>query len=204
MSFMVVRSRRDQPRSLGLHPWHLYRWPVFHRRRRRHRRLKWSGIWGVDRLRLLVEPQLREKFDRQRYLFNQAIQNGDLEAVRRESARMIAAWRTLDAAAQTAGKQPLSREVWEVALADGSVAAIVPDAAHAAQVVAEGRKLAVYTLDEIARLLSEYRAIVATKLSFPGATITAVGPSVIRSMPSPMPKFRLTIPFRILRPPPAD
>ena len=158
-------------------------------------------VWGVGRLRLLVDPPLREKFDRQRFLFNQAIQNGDLEAVRRESARMIAAWRTLDGAAQAAGKQPLAREVWEVALTDGSVAAIVPDAVHAVQVVAEGRKLAVYTLDEIARLLSEYRAIVATKLSFPGATVTAVRsigdpldafPDAKISLDDPVPNFAAT------------
>jgi hypothetical protein len=97
---------------------------------------------------------------------------------------MIAAWYALDVAAQTAGKQPLAREVWEVALGDGSVPAIVPDAAHAAQVVAEGRKLVVYTLDEIARLLGEYRAIVATKLSFPGATVIAV-----RSIGDPLDAF---------------
>jgi hypothetical protein len=29
--------------------------------------------WGCDRLRLLVSPDLREKFDRQRYFLNQAI-----------------------------------------------------------------------------------------------------------------------------------
>ena len=43
--------------------------------------------WGADRLRLLVTPELREKFDRQRYLFNAAIWHGDLESVRRESGR---------------------------------------------------------------------------------------------------------------------
>jgi hypothetical protein len=29
--------------------------------------------WGCDRLRLLVSTELREKFDRQRFLLNQAI-----------------------------------------------------------------------------------------------------------------------------------
>jgi len=83
--------------------------------------------WGADRLRLLVSPELREKFDRQRYLFNQAIWHGELEAVRREAGRMVNAWIALDHAAESAGASKLSREVWEIALADGSVAAIVPD-----------------------------------------------------------------------------
>lgn len=134
--------------------------------------------WGCDRLRLLVAPELREKFDRQRYLLNQAIWHGELEAVRRESGRMVSAWLALDRAASAAGKQPLAPQVWEIALADGSVAAIVPDDAHAHAVIGGGRKLAVYTLEEIGRLLSNYSATVDAKLCFPGATITEVRRSV--------------------------
>ena len=55
--------------------------------------------WGVDRLRLLVGVELREKFDRQRYLTNQAIWFGDLESVKRETARMVKAYQALDRAA---------------------------------------------------------------------------------------------------------
>lgn len=130
--------------------------------------------WGVGRLRLLVSAELREKFDRQRYLFNQAIWHGDLEAVRREAARMATAWWALDKAAMAENKSPLAREVWEVPLADGTVAVIVPDSHQAHAAVAEGRKVAVYTLEEIGRLLSDYRATVDAKLTFPGATVTAV------------------------------
>ena len=72
--------------------------------------------WGVDRLRLLVSPELREKFDRQRYLLNQAIWHGELEAVRRESLRTVKAWLALDAAATAANKPPLQPLVWEVAV----------------------------------------------------------------------------------------
>jgi len=134
--------------------------------------------WGCDRLRLLVSPELREKFDRQRYLLNQAIWHGELEAVRRESNRMVAAWLALDRAAVAAGKGALSPEVWEVPLSDGSVAAIVPDDAAAHGVISEGRKVSVFTLEEIGRLLSGYPDIAKAKLSFPGATITAVRRSV--------------------------
>jgi hypothetical protein len=133
--------------------------------------------WGCDRLRLLVGPELREKFDRQRYLLNQAIWHGELEAVRREAGRMVVAWQALDRVATEAGKGCLSPEVWEVALADGSVAAIVPDDAHAHAVIAEGRQVAVYTLEEIARLLSNY-PIAKVKMVSPGATVTAVRRSV--------------------------
>lgn len=134
--------------------------------------------WGCDRLRLLVPPELREKFDRQRYLLNQAIWHGELEAVRREAGRMVNAWLALDRAATAAGKQPLDPQVWEVTLVDGSVAAIVPDVASAHRVVSDGRQVVVYTLDEIGRMLSQWQAANAAKLTFPGATVTAVRRSV--------------------------
>jgi hypothetical protein len=134
--------------------------------------------WGADRLRLLVSPELREKFDRQRYLFNQAIWHGELEKVRRESGRMVNAWMALDRAAESAGASKLSCEVWEIALADGSVAAIVPTDSHAALVNAEGRQVAVYTLEEIGRLLSAQPHIAKTKEVFPGATVISVRRSV--------------------------
>jgi hypothetical protein len=134
--------------------------------------------WGCDRLRLLVSPELREKFDRQRYLLNQAVWHGELEEVRRESGRMVAALQALDRAAVAAGKQSLAPVVWEVPLEDGTVAAIVPDDAQAHAVVGEGRKVSVFTLEEIARLLSNYPDIAKAKLTFPGATITAVRRSV--------------------------
>lgn len=134
--------------------------------------------WGCDRLRLLVDATLREKFDRQRYLLNQAVWHGELEEVRREAGRMVAAWQALDRAAVTAGKLPLAPTVWETPLEDGTVAAIVQDDAQAHAVVGEGRKVSVFTLEEIGRLLSGYPTIATAKLTFPGATITAVHRSV--------------------------
>lgn len=139
--------------------------------------------WGVGRLRLLVSADLREKFDRQRYLFNQAIWHGELETVKREAGRMVTAWQVLDRAASAAGKQALLPDVWEVALADGSVAAIVPDNARAAIAIGDGRQVSVYTLEEIGRLLSSYSEIAKAKLVFPGAVVTDIRP---RSIDDPL------------------
>jgi hypothetical protein len=130
--------------------------------------------WGCGRLRLLVTADLTERFDRQRYLWNQAIWHGDLEMVRREATRMIVAWRKLDQAATESGAAPLAPTVWEITLADGTVAAIVPDNIQAHAVVAQGRRVAVYSLDEIGRMLDDYRAVSAAKLTFPGASVEAV------------------------------
>lgn len=140
--------------------------------------IEMEAKWGCDRLRLLVSAEMREKFDRQRYLMNQAIWHGDLEAVRRESGRMVKAWKALDRLATDAGKTTLPKDVWELALSDGRVAAIVPDNIRARMVISEGRMVDVYTLDEIGRLLDGYPGLAKIKQAFPGATVTAVRRSV--------------------------
>jgi hypothetical protein len=140
--------------------------------------------WGAGRLRLLVPPDLREKFDRQRYLLNQAVWHGELEGVRRESMRMVNAWLALDRAATAAGKGPLSPMVWEIAVPNPGdqpgqyVAAIVPDAEHAHVVQADGRHVAVFTLEEIGRLLAAMPSVAKCKIVWPGATVTAVRRSI--------------------------
>ena len=134
--------------------------------------------WGAGRLRLLVSAELREKFDRQRYLFNQAIWHGDLEAVRRELARMVTAWQALNRAAEAAGAAPLSPAVWEITLTDGTVAAIVRAPEEAQAVMREGRQVVVYTLDEIGQMLTNYRAASEVKTTFPGATVVAISRTI--------------------------
>ncbi len=142
--------------------------------------------WGAGRLRLLVSEDLREKFDRQCFKINSAIWHGDLEEVRQEAARMVKAWRALDAAAVSSGASRLDPVVWECRLADGTVAAIVrtPEEAHA--VVKEGRQIVVYTLDEIATMLGHYREVVTVKDAFPGAEVAAVR----RPQPNPLDGIR--------------
>ena len=134
--------------------------------------------WGVGRLRLLVSPELRDKFDRQRYLFNQAVWHGDLEAVRRESERMTKAWMALDGAAVAAGALKLSPSVWELTLANGTVVALVRSPEDAKAVVAEKRQVIVYTLEEIGRMLENYHAVTKVKEAFPGATVTVIRQSI--------------------------
>lgn len=130
--------------------------------------------WGADRLRRLVPEELRAKFDSQRLKTSYAIWSGTLEDLRREATRMQAAWRAADKAATEAGASRLPAAVWEVALEDGSVAAIVRDSADAGLVVAEGRQVVVYTLEEVARLLGRFPALSKAKQIWPGATVTAL------------------------------
>lgn len=139
--------------------------------------------WGVDRLRLLVGPELREKFDRQRYLFNQAVWHGrELEDVKREAGRMVKAWYALDKAATEAGRTLADPGVIEIPLSDGSIAAIVTGNAPYQQ--ADGRQVTVYGTDEIARLLEGYPTLAKIKDTFPGAEVVAV-----RSVRDPLDAF---------------
>ena len=132
--------------------------------------------WGADRLRLLVSQELREKFDRQRYLLRQAIEFGPLENVRRESERMRTALYALDGAAKANGASPIDAEVMEIALNSGTVLAIVGDQDDARRAFArsDGRRMIVYTLEELAVILSDYPSVNATKQVWPGATVTKV------------------------------
>ena len=127
--------------------------------------------WGRDRLRLLVDASLREKFDRQRYLTSQARWHGELEDVKREAARMAKAWKALDKAATSSCAQVLDPAIWEVALEDGTVATIVREPQMANRVLAEGRRINVYTLEEIANMISAFPEIVTAKKEFPGAKV---------------------------------
>jgi hypothetical protein len=129
--------------------------------------------WGCDRLRLLVPDDLRERFDRQRFKLNAAIMHGALIDVQREASRMLLAWRTLDVHATASGAQPLAREVWEVATADGTVIAICRTTAHA-KLVPHGRRTVVYTLDEIANVLVASEQILKAKIQWPGAEVVKI------------------------------
>jgi hypothetical protein len=130
--------------------------------------------WGVDRLRLLVPAELREKFDRQRYLLNQAIWHGkSTDDVRIQAERMEKAWRALDKKASELSQEPLRPDLWEVALPDGSVAVLARSVPEAGHVLASGRAVSVFTLDEIAKLIHANRQVMVAKQAFPGATVTA-------------------------------
>lgn len=130
--------------------------------------------WGVGRLRLLVSNELREKFDRQRMKFNDAIRTGGVPDVQREAGRMVTAWMVLNDAAEAASKHPLSPEVWEVRLPNGALAALVRSPEEAQAVVRDRRQMAVYTLSEIATLLAGFPSLAKAKECWGGATVTEV------------------------------
>ena len=134
--------------------------------------------WGVGRLRLLVPVDLREKFDRQRYLTNQAIWLGDLEQLKEHTRKMIVAYRKLDEVAQASGASQKPVEQWETVLGDGTVLVVVKAPEDAQGVSDDGRKKVVWSLEEVAMLVDEQKAILLAKALFAGAEVVKVETSI--------------------------
>jgi hypothetical protein len=135
--------------------------------------------WGIGRLRLLVGPELRAKFDRQRVRFDTAVKFGTLDEVAAESARMVTAWRVLDEAAMLthdAARLSQFNTMVECPCPGGAMAVVIPDGTEVHPGYGAGRGVTVYTASEIGRLLAGYPELAKIKHSFPGAEVTYAGP----------------------------
>lgn len=141
--------------------------------------------WGAQRLELLIGDELRAKFRRQCVSWSESYQaawaapmltRDLLEIVIRKAAAMQRAWIAMDAAAEEAGHRPIFPDVWEARLADGTVAAVVRTGAEASKVIADGRHVCVYTLEEVANLIDALpSALGLAKIVFPGAKVLPQG-----------------------------
>jgi hypothetical protein len=108
--------------------------------------------WGVDRLVWLVGADLRDRFEKQLDLLNEALEKQhDVEHQVEVTLRGVDA---VERAAIAAGVQPLSGQYVEGRLPDGRALAIVPNAYDAAAVPREGRQVAVYSVDEVGLLIA--------------------------------------------------
>ena len=127
--------------------------------------------WGAGKLRLITDAPLREKFDRQRYLYNQAIFHGELEDVRQQSVRMIKAWNALDRAATDAGQVVTVPEVWDIVSPAGFVYAFVRNKDDAKAYRTHGRPVVLMSLEEVAICLDAQSLLGSAKLAFPDAVV---------------------------------
>lgn len=130
--------------------------------------------WGIGRLRLIVDDQLRSKFDAQSEKLNAALESGQIDLISVQADGMKRAWEALDKAADAAGQKPLSAEVWEVTLpGSGRIVAVVRTSAEAHLVATP--ECETWTLSEISHLIEHAGTLVADiKRTFPGAEITAI------------------------------
>ena len=134
---------------------------------------RYEEVWGVDRLRLLVGDDMRERFDRGLKLLNEAILEGRTRDVEKYAQMMRRGWDALDAEARSLNAAPLASVVWEVRLPSGKVAALVRTEPEARAVSADGRYVEVWTIGEIGRLIEgPWKDIGRIKEAFPGALVT--------------------------------
>lgn len=130
--------------------------------------------WGVGRLRLLVDDDLRARWDRQWRAWCRACEAYDLAAIRDQGAAVRRAIGVLEAAATAAGHRPLRPDVWEVGY-EGRAIAVCRTSAEAGVVARERRDLEVWTVQELVRVaLSGRAAVSAAKQHFPGSEVLAL------------------------------
>lgn len=142
---------------------------------------RYETEWGVGRLPMLVDDEMRAKFMRQGARFRDAFEaayaskvltRDQLDAAAKAAGGMQRAWVALDAAAKAAGHKPVDPDIWEAVLEDGSIACIVRTNADASKVLRDGRALNVWTLDEVARAIDALPDIVrAAKETWPGTKV---------------------------------
>jgi hypothetical protein len=149
---------------------------------RREVERKW-GAYRLERLAGLEAIELLARFRRQQASWSTVLQaawdagilTADLLAsVKAKAAAMQRGWQALDAWASEAGHRAIAPWVWEVPLADGSIAALVEDDEGAAKVIADGRYVSVYTVREIGTLIDAVpNALKLAKIHWPGAKFQA-------------------------------
>lgn len=133
--------------------------------------------WGVDRLPRLVPVDLAERFHRQVEKLNLAITEeatgGSMANVEYEAGRMFNAWMALDAAAVAAGQAPASGQWMAARMSDGRSLVICDDleGAHLWRQQNPDQPAALWTLEEIVRVLEGFDLVNRTKHLFEGAVV---------------------------------
>lgn len=133
--------------------------------------------WGIGRLPKLVPIDLAERFYRQKAKLDEAINEeatgGSVANVEFEANRMVNAWMALNGSAEADGADPLNGTMLEARLSDGRLLVICarPEMAREA---ARDRSAAVWTIDEVARVLEGFDLVMRTKHLFEGAIVEEV------------------------------
>ena len=136
--------------------------------------------WGIDRLPLLVEADLRDRFWAQMDVLNKAIDKGSGAEVEEAVASTIRGVEALERRAIELGAEPVSGEVWEETTPSGAVVAVCRDRAEIAKIRDSGRIDRVYAMSEIAAIVEAFEEGKAgettkkVKSLFEGATIESV------------------------------
>lgn len=135
--------------------------------------------WGVGRLPRLVPVDLAAKFYRQVEKLNAEITEeatAGIANVEREAQRMVNAWMALDVAAEAAGADQASPRYMAARMSDGRSLVICSDLEGMGVWLRQNadQAAAVWTIEEVARVLEGFDLVNRTKHLFDGATVDEV------------------------------
>ena len=129
--------------------------------------------WGYNRLEHLVDAELALKFGAAKSKFNNAVwKSEDPKQSELHGLALLEGYKKLDTIASE-NHQPKDPDVWEAKI-DGKVYGIVKNLDEHSRV--KRKYHAVYTVEELARLLEGSPQINAAKKAIPNAKITKVTP----------------------------
>jgi len=151
--------------------------------------------WGCERLPSLVSPATAALFGSAKAKLDAAIHANDPQEVVRRAAVMIKGWSRMDAEATERGHKALSPDIWSHTTSTGFKVAVARSNADAIKSIRTDDRLegvAVYSLDEIARILEaeSYRLLDTVKKTFPEAKVMKT-----RKKKAPAPLFDDGVPF---------
>tara|TARA_R110000787_G_scaffold89337_6_gene189221 strand:- start:2288 stop:2854 length:567 start_codon:yes stop_codon:yes gene_type:complete len=135
--------------------------------------------YGCDRLQSLVSPATAKLFGSAKAKLDQAIQDNNPEDVAKRATVLMKGWHKMDEEASEAGHQPLKPSIWSHTTDDGFKFAVAQgnaDAIKAIRTNAEMEGVAVYSLEEIGRILENesMHVVNSIKAVFPDAKVTKV------------------------------
>lgn len=139
-----------------------------------------EAIWGVDRLPYLVDDETRLKWWSAVERLNTAIDEEDANQVKHRVGVCLRGLGRLEDLARAAGHKPNPPTWWETIMPDGRVLRVVREwpegsmAIAATETAADGRKVVVWSMEEVARIVGSYGAANVVKDTWPGATVTKV------------------------------
>jgi len=141
--------------------------------------VKW-GVGRLDRLVAAFNPHLAQRFHTQLDKLNAACETGMLSEQEIQAHRMRNAWMALDAAAEAAGADRASPRYLTARMSDGRLLAICASYDGMQDVVREwvqhnkGQAAAVWTIDEVAKVLEGFDLVNRTRHLFEGAVVEDV------------------------------
>jgi hypothetical protein len=131
--------------------------------------------WGIGRLPMLVPIDVAERFRVQQRKFSSAVWEYDAAEVQKHGEAMLRAYAKLDELAVACGASTAPPEQWEFEVA-GELVILVKDLKDTGRVETNGRAAQVWSLDEIANVISAHPILNAAKSAFPGAVVESVRP----------------------------